>query len=802
MRQLQSRQAQQPAGRPKAPALQRLRLDQERPEAAAPQAVKAGSPRRGSGGRKLLEAVAGAASGAALFLAFPPADFGPIAFVALIPLYLVWSRGGVAGAARSGAAFGLVFFGGLLYWIKLFGVPAYIALVGLQSVWILFGLILAGFAARRVPSLRGPLFVFGWISGEFLRSKFPFGGFTWGGAGYSQHDALHLLRITAFTGVWGLSAIVCAVNVLISGVLTRVFARKRPVEWRPLAMRIAAVAALLLVPLVLPSGTAEGNEARIAMVQGNAPEPAGDPHVDDFEVLEGHIAATEQIKGQVDLVVWPESSFDRDPFQNPDFGGPLTEIVLETRAPFLVGSNSEAFEGREVRRRNVSLFIRSNATLAGTYVKRHLVPFGEWVPFRSVLSPVFKELEQVPYDLVPGEKPGVFTIPPGNFASVICFESTFPDLVRTSVNAGARFLVVSTNNISYARTAASDQHVAFSQVRAAEHHMWVAHTALTGISAVVAPDGRVTQKTGLFERSLLTPTIRFAESQTFYASAGDWVPVGALAGLVSILLLGSVMTQTRTELDPLVEDEDQRVLVVVPTYDEADNIEGLLEQLLSLPGELHVLVVDDGSPDGTAAIVERVRLTNDRVHLMQRPAKMGLGRAYISGFRWGLDQGFTRLIEMDADFSHSPADVPRLVAASRFADLVIGSRYVKGGGVEGWSKARHLLSRAGNLYARILLGFRVKDSTSGFRCYRAEALSILPLHEVKSDGYAFQIDMAYRLWRAGHRVDEIPITFKERAVGVSKMSNAIVREAMMLVTRWGLARLFGGGGGRQRGSWE
>ena len=224
------------------------------------------------------------------------------------------------------------------------------------------------------------------------------------------------------------------------------------------------------------------------------------------------------------------------------------------------------------------------------------------------------------------------------------------------------------------------------------------------------------------------------------------------------------------------------VLVVVPTYNEAENIGQIIDAVLGSLPEATVLVVDDGSPDGTGAIV--AGRTGPRVHLLERSGKQGLGRAYVAGFTWGLERGYARVVEMDADFSHDPADLPALAAATENADVAIGSRYVPGGEVVGWSKGREFLSRFGNTYARTLLGFPYRDATSGFRCYRRSVLEDIRLDDVASEGYAFQIDMTYRAWRLGYAIREIPIAFRDRREGNSKMSRAIVAEAVTSVARW------------------
>ena len=235
--------------------------------------------------------------------------------------------------------------------------------------------------------------------------------------------------------------------------------------------------------------------------------------------------------------------------------------------------------------------------------------------------------------------------------------------------------------------------------------------------------------------------------------------------------------------------DELRTLVLVPTFNEAAGIDLLLDRALAAHPTLRVLVIDDGSPDGTGKIADDRALESDRVEVLHRTSKQGLGKAYVAGFKMGLERGFDRLIEMDADLSHDPSDLPRLIEASRTADLVIGSRYIDGGAVEGWSRGRHLLSRTANAYSRVLLGFPIRDSTSGFRCYRREVLESPDLDTASSEGYAFQIEMAFQAWRKGFRVQEIPIVFRERNTGKSKMSGDIVREGIIWVTRTGLVNL-------------
>ncbi|MGN8049769.1 polyprenol monophosphomannose synthase [Curtobacterium sp. 22159] len=237
-----------------------------------------------------------------------------------------------------------------------------------------------------------------------------------------------------------------------------------------------------------------------------------------------------------------------------------------------------------------------------------------------------------------------------------------------------------------------------------------------------------------------------------------------------------------------------RVLVIIPTYDEAENIAPITAGLQAALPEAHLLVVDDGSPDGTGDIVEAIAAKDPRVHLLRRSGKGGLGTAYVAGFRWGLERGYDLLVEMDADGSHPADRLPAMIDAVVSADprddvmLAIGSRWTAGGAVVDWPRSREVLSRGGNAYARVMLGLDVRDVTAGFRVYRADAIARMDLGTIDSKGYCFQIDMTLRVHDLGGAVVEVPITFRDREHGVSKMSRGIVAEAMLRVTQWGLAR--------------
>ena len=232
-------------------------------------------------------------------------------------------------------------------------------------------------------------------------------------------------------------------------------------------------------------------------------------------------------------------------------------------------------------------------------------------------------------------------------------------------------------------------------------------------------------------------------------------------------------------------------LIIIPTYNEGKNAPVLIERIFKHIPEVSILVVDDGSPDGTAEICKALTSKFPKLHVEERPEKLGLGSAYRFGFTWGLQRGFDDLIEMDADMSHRVRDLAAMIAAKEAqpdVGLVIGSRWIKGGSTINWPKSRELLSRSANLYVRLMLGMGVSDATAGFRIYSAELLRTIPLKEIRSEGYSFQIEMTRAAKKAGAKILEVPIIFRERESGVSKMSRDIVREAMTLVTVWGIRR--------------
>ncbi len=234
-----------------------------------------------------------------------------------------------------------------------------------------------------------------------------------------------------------------------------------------------------------------------------------------------------------------------------------------------------------------------------------------------------------------------------------------------------------------------------------------------------------------------------------------------------------------------------KTLIIIPTYNELENLPRLLPEVLSKDDKINLLIVDDNSPDGSSAFVETEMKHNRRIHLIKRSSKQGLGTAYIAGFKYALQHDFQLVFEMDADFSHDPKEIPRFLDAIKNSDVVLGSRYINGVNVINWPMSRLLLSWFANWYTRIITGLPIKDATGGFKCFRREVLEAINLEKVTSNGYAFQIEMTFKAWKKGFRVNEIPIIFVDRVKGKSKMSKKIVREAVTMVWKLRIKSIFG-----------
>lgn len=722
-----------------------------------------------------------AVSGLLLFLAFPPAGIWPVAFVALCPWLWIVRRGGAGRGALLGFVFGVAFFGATLYWIFLFGALAWSALTAMSAVsTALVGALVPGVVRPGRPIVSAVAVASLWTVVDWIRGAFPLGGFTWGSLGISQVDDRVLLPLATLTGVWGVTFVVVAVNALLVDVASGGGGVGRR------ALPALTAAAIVLVPLAIPFSTPNGSTLDVAVVQVDVRVPPGTSAIDeDTVVAQRNIELHRTIAADLrkpDLILWGEGALDPGASGDPVTVAAVQQAVRDVGVPTALGAVMNDPDGEQ---RTSELVLDGTGKLVDRYDKVHLVPFGEYVPWRSELNWI-SATHQIPVDRTPGtivgtvQAPGV---PP--FGTPICYENSFPALPRAFVRGGATFLVVPVNNASYGFTAASDQHLQMSRMRAVETGRWVVDAAVSGVSAFIGADGRVVASTRLFEPTVLRHTITTSTATTPYVRWGDWFVVVLIAVLIVLFLLPRRRTTARPRPGPL--PAAPRILVVLPTYDERETIRPVIEGVLARPEAPDVLVVDDSSPDGTAEIVRSMIDGAGRVRLQERPAKSGLATAYLEGFTYAVGAGYDLVVEMDSDLSHDPAELSELLGAANGHDLTVGSRYIPGGSVTNWSRTRVALSRLGNLYARFMLGIRVHDATSGYRVYRRELVEHLLDTPFATDGYGFQIELVMRADRLGYDVGEAPITFREREHGVSKISRSIVVEALWSVTRWGFA---------------
>lgn len=749
---------------------------------------------------------AAVASGLLVAVANPPPDIGPVAFIGLIPL-LWFARSVRPGrGALLGLAFGMVYWGVLLRWLMPFGLIAWLPSVVTQSAYTaLFGLLVASLWRDRAPVRSSLAAAALWTAADWARGTWPVGGFTWGMLGNTQHANGFLLPLASLTGVWGITFVVVLVNSLMVGALPRLRGGRRPAALGLAALALGAALAPALIPWTVPAGPS----LDVAVIQGNVPLAlAQDRLLQTAAVGESHIRLQGALAARPpDLAVWPENALADDPSVDLALGQQVAQSIRAVGAPTLVGAIREAPGGHFF---NQVLLYSGTGRIVGRYTKNHLVPFGEYVPYHTVLGWT-ERYRHGNADLAAGNAINLLRVDGVAVGTPICFENAFPNLFRRFVAKGAAVMVVSTNDSSFLYSPASRQHVIMSQLRAAETGRWVVHAAISGQSAIVDPRGRVVARTGLFQRTILRARVRESTALTPYVRWGDWFPwacgIGALLGLAAALIRrgrgsdasppagerddeGAGISDDRGAPMPISGGADPRVLVILPTYNERATIEKVVEGVMAVGGNVEVLVVDDGSPDGTAEAVEAMARENPRIAMIRRAGKQGLASAYLAGFRKALEDGYDVVVEMDADLSHRPEDLPALLEGTASHDLTIGSRYVPGGSVSNWSRPRLALSRAGNAYTRLALRVPVADATSGFRAYRRAALQALLAHGISSEGYAFQVELVYRAWRSGLTVTEVPITFREREHGRSKISRRIVAEALLKITQWAIRDRF------------
>jgi apolipoprotein N-acyltransferase len=491
-----------------------------------------------------------AASGLVTAFAFPGPDLGLLALVALIPLLWLWRDAGPGRGALLGFVAGLAFFGFHLSWTWYFGAVAIVPLVASQAAyWAAAGAVVGVLGRRGVRSAFVTAAV--WVVFEAVRTRWPLGGLAWGQLGVALHDFGFARALASWGGVPLATYVVVAVNGLLADA-------GRAVRHQPAALRRSVVGLVAVVVAVValtasrfdprPSGS-----LRFALLQGNDQDRyLTQAEVDEQYLTRSHLALASTLKGHYDLIVFPESSLERDPEEDPFLHRELTDLGREHGAYILANVVDGVSEpGKEF---NANRLYDPNGRLVGTYAKRHLVPFGEYVPWRDSLS-FISELQQIPHDFTPGHRVGIEKVAGHRIGSVICFESAFGPLMRQNAADGAEAIVVTTNNRSYRRSANAAQHVALSQMSAAAVGRPVLHASISGITAVIDADGVVHQTTDLFRKAVVTGRVTTVTGETPYVRWGDWVEWGSL--LVTLGALGWAFGRRR-RLPAAAGDESGR----------------------------------------------------------------------------------------------------------------------------------------------------------------------------------------------------------------------------------------------------
>ncbi|HEV7524999.1 MAG TPA: apolipoprotein N-acyltransferase [Acidimicrobiia bacterium] len=500
--------------------------------------------------------LAAAASGVLLALSRPPVDLGPLACVALVPLFLAWRGRTVRAAAGLAFLAGFVYYATLCPWIWYFGTVAIVPFsAAVAAYWAAAGALVAWLRARRVSSPWLTAAV--WVCAEALVARWPFGGFSWGEVGYAFHDIEPARAVASVGGVTFVSFLVVALNALIADL---VYGRRSVAGYLRVHAGIAAIAVVAVTATVTRAQPSVVGPLRVALVQGNDKNrDLTDAEMQAYYLPKHHFELARRITDPVDLIVFPESSMNAatpagdfvDPRTDPYVRRALADIARAHNAWVLANATVDAPpDGHKLL--NLDVVFDPAGAMETTYLKRHLVPFGESVPFRSALEHVVGGvLSQVPRDFVHGPKPGLFTVSGIRIATVICFESAFGYQIRPLVRDGAGVIVVSTNNRSYRRSANSAQHVAIGQMRAAETGRPVVQAAISGITAVIDADGVVHERTHLFEPTVVQTTVEATGGETPYVRYGEWATLASLAAvaIAGVWALAAVRLRRKTSLE-------------------------------------------------------------------------------------------------------------------------------------------------------------------------------------------------------------------------------------------------------------
>jgi apolipoprotein N-acyltransferase len=488
---------------------------------------------------------AAAVAGALLAAARPPLDVGPLACVAFIPLFVAWRDRGARATAGYAFVAAAVYYALLMSWSWYFGTIAIVPLVAvLAAYWAVAGAFLGWLRSRGVanPFLTAAM----WVLAEATVARVPFGGFSWGEVGYAFHNIEAGRALASDGGVALVTFFAVALNGFLADAVIDVWHRRRGVrvgraDWMRLAAGLVFVLVVPALAVVARTEPRPAGPLRVAVLQGNDKNRDLTPaEIDDRYLPNSHFALARTVQRPVDLVIFPESSMDADPRTDVYLGDRLAATARRLDSWVLANAVADAPATRTrpagYKALNLNVLYAPDGTVEGTYAKRHLVPFGEYVPFRSVLEGRIGALRQIPRDFAVGHTRGLFEVAGHEIATVICFESAFGYQVRPLVHAGAQAIVVSTNNRSYERSANSAQHVAIGQMRAAETGRPVVQAAISGISAIIDADGVVHQQTKLFQRTVLAATIEATTGETPYVRYGEWVIWLSAAGVLGAAL--------------------------------------------------------------------------------------------------------------------------------------------------------------------------------------------------------------------------------------------------------------------------
>jgi apolipoprotein N-acyltransferase len=548
-----------PARRRKADDLSRLRIAVTRPT--------------------LWRVGAAIASGLLCAASRPPLDLGPLACVALVPLFLAWRGRSVRACAGYAFLAGAVYYSLLCSWIWYFGTVAIVPFVAAcAAYWAGAGAMIGWF--RRAGRFANPFVTAGvWIVADAGVARFPLGGISWGELGYAFHDIAPARAVASVGGLALVTFAAVAINAFVADLIVS-HAQARRVGRALLGLTL--VLAVVVVSTVTRAQPHVTRVMRVALVQGNDKNrDLTDAEINARYLPNSHFELAQQIRDPVDLIVFPESSMDADPRTDPYIRSNLSAIARKHHAWVLANATVEAPKAN--RRVNLDVLFTPDGEIAGTYAKRHLVPYGEYVPFRGLIEGLVPAVNQVPEDFVRGKGPGLFDIAGTRVGTLICFESAFGYQVRPVVHDGAQMLVVSTNNRSYRRSANSAQHLAIGQMRAAETGRPVVQSAISGITAVIDADGVVHDRTHLFDRTVVETTVAATSGQTPYVRWGEWVTIICI-GVVSVLV---VLTLLRRRRRPALVESSDESPVTITADERRDGCVENLEPTLVRTGRRH-----------------------------------------------------------------------------------------------------------------------------------------------------------------------------------------------------------------------